>query len=323
MKYIADTLGIKVNAEPWSGITHMPFYLADLYTYQTVTLDSVKCLFVKPIGEIESIPTLKKHYATIVSLQWDIAYEERSDAPVVIQLGTLNRRQRNALIAARIPFVVEGNQLYLPFIGAVLQERYIASQIKREILSPSAQLVLFRYLYQRERAVYTSGLAELFGLSAMQITRAVKQLNGLGLFTTYKDGTQVVIEGTDSGAGLFAKAIPHLTNPVRKRFYVEKDILPQNLPLAGISALSEYTMINPPSVISYAFNGTVNNLPGIDTLIDAETQAEVEVWRYSPTLISAKAGLPDPLSLWVTLTGDDVRIDIAKDELLAEIWKDE
>jgi DNA-binding MarR family transcriptional regulator len=63
--------------------------------------------------------------------------------------------------------------------------------------------------------VYTSGFAGLFGLSAMQITRAVKQLNELGLFTTYKDGTQVVIEGTDNGADLFAKAILHLMNPVR------------------------------------------------------------------------------------------------------------
>jgi DNA-binding MarR family transcriptional regulator len=169
--------------------------------------------------------------------------------------------------------------------------------------------------------MYTSALAELFGLSAMQITRAVKQLSDLGLVSAYKDGVQIVVAGTDNGADLFKKAVPHLMNPVRKRFYVEKNILPQNLPLAGISALSEYTMINPPNVTTYAFSGSVNDLPGIDTLIDEETQAEVEVWRYSPTLLSMKDGLPDPLSLWVTLVDDDARIDIAKDELLAEIWK--
>jgi hypothetical protein len=29
MEYIADTLGIKVAAEPWDGAAHLPFYLTD------------------------------------------------------------------------------------------------------------------------------------------------------------------------------------------------------------------------------------------------------------------------------------------------------
>jgi hypothetical protein len=76
-------------------------------------------------------------------------------------------------------------------------------------------------------------------------------------------------------------------------------------------------------VTAYAFDGGVNTLPGTDTLVDADTQAEIEVWRYSPTLLSVKENLPDPLSLWATFTDDDARIEIAKDELLAEIWRAE
>jgi hypothetical protein len=120
---------------------------------------------------------------------------------------------------------------------------------------------------------------------------------------------------------LFDNAKPHLLNPVRKQFYVEKDILPPGLPLAGLSALSEYTMLNPPNTATYAFDGKVNELPWTDTLVDADAQAEVEVWRYSPTLLSAKDGLPDLLSLWATLADGDARIEIAKDELLTEIWR--
>jgi hypothetical protein len=59
-----------------------------------------------------------------------------------------------ALIASRTPFVVNGNQLYLPFIGAALRERYAMRQETSEILSPTAQLILFRYLYQNEHDVY-------------------------------------------------------------------------------------------------------------------------------------------------------------------------
>jgi DNA-binding MarR family transcriptional regulator len=313
MKYIADTLGIKVTAESWNGAARLPFYLTDAYAFQTVTLGEIKCLFVKPNGELAALPAVKKHLSKI---------SESSDAPFVLHLDSINARQRKALIAARIPFVVEGNQLYLPFIGAALRERYVVRQERRETLSPTAQLALFRYMYQGEREMYTSGLAELFGLSAMQITRAVKQLAALELVTARKDGMRIVIAGTENGHALFTKAEPHLLNPVRKRFYVEKDVLPPNLPLAGLSVLSEYTMLNPPGVATYAFDGKAGELSGTDTLVDADAQAEVEVWRYSPTLLSAKSGLPDPLSLWVTLANDDARIEIAKDELLAGIWGD-
>jgi hypothetical protein len=37
-------------------------------------------------------------------------------------------------------------------------------------------------------------------------------------------------------------------------------------------------------------------------------------------LVVVKDNLPDPLSLWATLTDDDPRMAIAKDELSAAIW---
>jgi DNA-binding MarR family transcriptional regulator len=314
MDYIADTLGIKVSAGPRGSMANLPFYLVDAYACQLVTLGGMKCLFVKPKGELAALSSVKRHLAKIA---------EQTDAPLVLDLIEMNARQRKALIAAHIPFVVEDNQLYLPFIGVVLQERYISRQAPSEVFSPTAQLVLFRYLYQDESEMYTSELAKLFGLSVMQITRAVKQLASLGLITTRKDGVRIVIAGTESGSALFDKAIPHLLNPVRKKFYVEQDALPPNLPFAGVSALSEYTMLNPPNITTFAFDGKVNELHGTAMLVDADAQAEIEVWRYPPMLLSQKDNLPDPLSLWATLADDDARIEIAKGELLAEIWRNE
>ncbi|MDR3211430.1 MAG: helix-turn-helix domain-containing protein [Planctomycetota bacterium] len=320
MDYIADTLGIKVTAEPWDGEADLPFYLADAYTFQSVTLDSVRCLFVKPKNKLATFPAVKKQLAKIA---------EHANAPLVLDYDILDARQRKALIAAEIPFVADGNQLYLPFMGVVLSERYARRQEQSETLSPTSQLVLFRYLYQGEKELYANGLAELLGVSATHITRAVKQLAALKLINTRKDGVRIVIAGTENGAALFKKAKPHLLLPVRKRFYVEKNTLfapdgsAMKLPLAGISALAEYTMLDPPKVTTYAFDGGVNTFPGIDTLVDTDAQAEVEIWRYSPTLLSAKENLPDPLSLWTTLASEDARIETAKDELLAEIWKTE
>jgi DNA-binding MarR family transcriptional regulator len=311
INYIADTLDIEIAARQWGGATHLPFFLTDGYAFRMVRLDDIDCLFVKPKEEFPTLPALKKHLTKIA---------EQTDCPLVLEIDTLQARQRSALISARIPFVVNGNQLYLPFIGAALQERYTKRSERSETLSPTAQLALFSYLYQGEREMYANGLAERLGVSAMQVTRAIRQLVALKLVTTRKAGVRIVIAGTEGGSALLHKAKPHLLNPVRRRFYIAKDAMPPNLPFAGLSALAEYTALNPPDVATYAFAGKANELPATDTLVDVDTQTEIEVWRYSPTLLSAREDLPDPLSLYMTLADGDARIELAKNELLAEIW---
>ena len=309
MKYIAETLGIEVTGEPWGTI--LPFYLTDSYTFQKLKLGNAPCLLIKPKSELLPINAVKKHLAKIAEI---------ADLPLVLEIETLNARQRKALIAAKIPFVMDGVQLYLPFIGAVLQERYPAPKPQGSTLMPISQQILFRYLYRKEREMYASGLAQLLGVSAMQITRAVKQLAALGLFTTHKDGVQIVLAGIENGAALFEKAKPYFQTPVKKKIYVERDALPQQLTLAGASALAEYTMLNPPNLTTFAFDGKVGELSGTKTLVDADAQAEVEFWRYSPATLSEKYGYADPLSLWATLPDGDPRTEIAKDELLTRIW---
>jgi DNA-binding MarR family transcriptional regulator len=310
LKYIADTFGIEVTKEPWEA--NLPFYLLDGYTFQSVKLEDTPCLFLKPKGNLPALNTVKKHLVKIAEI---------SGVPLVLEIEALNARQRKALIAARIPFVADGVQLYLPFIGAALQERYSVSKPQGNVLMPTSQRILFHYIYRKERDLYASGLAELLGVSAMQITRAVTQLVALSLCTMRKDGVQIVLTGTEYGAALFEIAKPHLHNPVYKKRYIEKDMLPQGLPFSGVSALAGYTMLNPPNLETYAFSGKVGELKGMDTLVDADTQVEVEFWRYSPTTLSAKDGFADPLSLWVTLQETNIRMEIAKDELLAEIMR--
>ena len=305
MKYVSDILGIDISYEPWTA--KLPFYLTDGYTFQKVKLQDTMCLFIKPKGEPPALDAIKKHLSKIAEI---------AGTPLVLEIETLNARQRKALIAARIPFVSSGAQLYLPFIGAVLQERYSAPKPQRKTLMPTSQLILFCYLYRKEREIYASGLAKLLGVSAMQITRAIKQLVALELFTTRKDGVHIVLAGAEKGVALFEMAKPYLQSPVKKKLYVEKDALPPNLSFSGLYALGAYTMMNQPTVPTFAFDGKVSELSGTNTLVDPDAQVEVEFWRYSPITLSARDSFADPLSLWVTLPDDDPRIEIAKEELL-------
>jgi len=154
--------------------------------------------------------------------------------------------------------------------------------------------------------------------SAMQISRAVKQLTMLGLLSVRKEGVRVVISSNDCRLDLFEKAKPFLLNPIRKKIYVEYEDLPEGLPLSGYSALSELTMLGGSFTKTFAFFGKIGELKGTALLVDDAAQAEVEIWHYNPVLLSRHPGVVDALSLAASLpAGDDERVEQAIDELLS------
>jgi len=314
MKYVADTLGIQVNTAPWDGTARLPYYLSDRYEFNRTVFDGVTCLIMKPKGELDVLGQVKKHIAKV---------REIEPLPIVLELNNMTARRRKSLIGARIPFIVLESHIYLPCLGVALSERYTTEHTPGEIFMPSAQLLFFHYLYQDEPEIHTAGTADLFGFSEMQISRAIKQLNGLGLVAVRKDGVQTVIASKEPRRDLFERAQPYFLNPVRKKMYVEHGELPPDLPLSGYSALSELTMLGAPATETVAFFGKVGELAGTDTLIDNTEQVEVEIWRYNPTVLSKYPGVADVLSLAASVPLDDERVEQAIDGLLSNLWGNE
>ena len=136
----------------------------------------------------------------------------------------------------------------------------------------------------------------------MTVTRAVRQLEQTELFEVRKDGVQKILRGKYSGKELFEKVQPYLISPVRKVLYVYKEEYKNNLIAAGLSALSEKSMLNPPDVESYAVYGRGIQLKGTEKLMDAATQAEIELWKYDPQILGNN-GIVDTLSLVMSLRG--------------------
>lgn len=313
MKYIADTFGCKINIDPWQESVKLPFYLLERYDFNVVTLDSMICLFMKLRIKDDTVSMIKKHIASV---------EKIAQIPIVIEFTDMTAAKRNALIKARIPFVVDGKQIYLPFLGAYLQEKYAVNGRINKKLMPASQVLLLYYLYQNKDDLYINDVTQKLGFSAMQITRAVKQLKELELIKTQKDGVRIIIKGTEKRSLLFEKANPHLINPVRKKKYVKEADMPGGLPLSGLSALSELSMLNPPEVRTFAFDGDQDSIFGIETLYDNETQVEIELWRYSPSLFSTRHDTVDPLSLAASLKENtDERVEEAIEKIISEIWR--
>lgn len=315
MEYITDTLGIKVSRKKWDESKKIPYFLLDEYSFEIVTLDKTECLFVKPKQNTAIINTLKKHLAVI---------QKQCNMPIVLEPDTLTRQKRKSFIENRISFVVENKQIYLPFLGIALQESFdneISSVKNLEELLPSAQMILFSFIYQKCKPLYLSEITKKSNLSAMSVTRAANQLIGFKLLNVKTEGRLKILYSELSPKELFFKAKPYFTNPVRKTVYINKSQVENDMFLSGLSALSKMTMLNPTSVDVYGTLAPIKDKEFSETLYDTDKQCKLEFWKYNPMPVSNEK-CADILSLAVCFdNSNDERVQTEIEKILKEkVW---
>ena len=314
MEYLMRVLGIKTVYHENEEKQSLPNYILTRYNIKTVTLDGTKAVFVYPVDELDSVNAVKKHLDRI---------RTGLGATPVLILERLTFRQKEYLLRDRIPFIVDGKQVYLPFMAVYLQERCDGEKRNDEALLPSAQLLLLYYIYQGCGEILTSDAARALAFTATSISRASKQLDETGLVKAEKRGIQKVLYSDQKPKELFEEAMRFLMNPVKRTVYVPKKEAGNGLLISGYSALSEYSMLNPPSVVCFATD-SVSKWDKVmsGTLQNANDQCAVELWRYDPKKLTGGTCV-DRLSLALALQNDkDERTEEAIEEMLAQVWRD-
>ena len=119
MEYLNKVLGIEVTYEDVE-FKHLPNFIVTRYRLQMASMNGKKVIFLYPKTELEQIEVLKKHIARI---------QKNENKPIVLVLNELGFRKKEYLIREKIPFIVEGKQIYLPFMALYLQERCDAERI--------------------------------------------------------------------------------------------------------------------------------------------------------------------------------------------------
>lgn len=247
--------------------------------------------------------------------------------PVAFCYDHLSRYQRDALVRRRIPFVAEGQQLYLPFLGVALSNRFKARvEEPAEQMTPVAQSLFLYLLYECKGAAVTkSQAADALQVSRMSMTRAARQLEAMGILVQEPHGRECYIHTEQTGRALLDLARPYLMNPVRSVQTVERTGAMDDLPLAGESALSERSMLGAPRMTCVAVNGAEAGamalVPVDARWSDGKDLVQVELWRYDPTQF-AQNGMVDPVSLYMSLADNpDERVEGALEEMLeGYVW---
>ena len=314
MSTLKDGLNLAIKYENWSKEKELSFFLRNTYSFQYAVVESCPCIFIFPIKILANISILKKHIVQIQKIE---------NLPVVFVLKQISEFRRKAFIENKFPFIVDGKISYLPFIGTYMVHGQDQDEKLLTKFMPSAQLVFFCYLYSLQSELPLVKLSEKLPFSAMTMTRAVKQLVEGNLFQTYKDGVKVILKGANTCQPLYEQAMSFLKSPVKFTGYLERDELTEEFMLAGMSALAEYSMLNPEQCNTYAIkSGSIDQRKLQQEFIDEGKQVRIEVWRYDPHILG-KNDIVDPLSLAVSLHEvSDERVEQAVDEMLIKIWED-
>lgn len=326
-RHLKEVLNITVVPKEWGDADKLPFFLRDLYTFFQISLLDTPCLLMVSQDKEEQTPATIRKQMLQVQAKWD--------GEVIYLCPSVSAYNRKRLIEQKVPFVVPGNQMYLPMLGIDLREHF--RQIRTaapDKLSPSTQAVVLHALLHGPGKDYTpSRLAKLYPnlgkskwYTVMTLTRAFDELESLGLAEVLIEGRERVLRFRDGKKALWERSREFMRSPVKKRTFIRPPGKRwEGLP-AGLTALAHYTLLAPPSVSVYAvgvddwkwmnLQNTIMELPAPEP-----QSCEIEIWNYSPLLFK-EDDVVDRFSLYLSLRDSvDERVQSALEKMMEEaLW---
>lgn len=312
--YLHETLGTKTPVRPWDGAKSLPYFLQDEFDIHEFKLRDRDILLVN--ARKERLPALHTLRAQLDKLA------HIADRPVVFATATLASYERRRLVEQKIPFVVPGNQLYLPDLGIDFREYFRRPQQQVTSLAPATQaLFIAALLHEKWRGMWQpADLVTALGYTAMTLTRAIRELAGAGLITVRQEGKGRRLQVNHPPAEAWEHATPYLRTPVRRTEWVDAQLVKHfRAPVAGLSALATYSMLAEPAHLIYAVSTTqwkrardagVRHEP-----MPTQRAVQWQIWGYPPSLLH-ESQVVDPLSLALSLKeGPDDRVQQALDDL--------
>lgn len=248
---------------------------------------------------------------------------EHFKLPVVLVFPHLDSYRRNRLLQLQIPFIVPERQLFIPPFAALSEQ--FQQAVNPGVLSAAAQVtILYQLLRHPPDGELLNLWANRLGYSPMTMTKVRDELATNGLCKREVGDKPRGLFFADHGQKLWHAARPILRSPVRQQRWAQFSTPPPVLVRAGISALSDLTMLGENPIPTYACRDSewkqlleTQQVRLLDHADDAT--AQIECWRYVPGIL-AEDGRADRLSLFLSLADSaDERIRIACNELLEQM----
>lgn len=314
-EYLAESLGIEISVHPWIEQKKLPIFLFNAYDFFEASFLNSRCVFMIAKDDLEVTPnTIQKHWEQVT---------KKCNTSCIYVSNAISGYTRKRLIQSKIPFIIPSNQIYIPDLGIDLSENLKKHRIRKNVFSPSTQVVIISALLgEKNERFLPSELAAKFRYSVTTMTRVFDELEAAGIGKLINKGKERwwIFEGNKRD--LWEETNVMLRSPIRSRESMKlcPNCKMMQLPLSGISALAEKTMINPPQLPTYAIGieeyRDTSILKGLQLSHIDEADLELEIWNYDPKLFSRDERV-DPFSLFLSLRSTtDERIESVLEDLM-------
>ena len=310
-EYIQNAFGWKVDFENFDSYKgKLPYILLGAAEYSLIICDGYKGVVIQPKDkdDFRMTKNIVQNIERITGLK-----------PILI-LESLDSYQRKSLTENHISFIIPGKQLYLPALGAMMNERGMGlKSVVSDKLSTVATTVLILHLSHNSlQNKSVTALADIMGYSIKTLSLAVKELEQHGLVSIRQEGRKKLLDFKQPPYKLWEKVRELSENPVEKRLFTSDVSLAKEIGiLASDSALAELSMLSSPNQPIYAVYGRNPRLKELE-LNTHEGSAVVEIWKSDPSQ-TAKNGIVDAFSLALSYKDDDdPRVRKELDKLINE-----
>ena len=316
--FLEEQLHQKIDIMPYNEDIPLPLYLKNSYELSVMKILETKCILMHPIDKI-NFAAIKKHYAKLQSL---------TELQCVLYFTEVNVYACHKMIEAGMAFIQEDRQIYLPFLGMVLSKRLLDQKplgAKQQVSFMTQQFLLLA-IYRQWRKMTVTQAAEQLQVSKMSISRCFDELEGLDLQCVQRSGRNRLFAWQKSWQEFWQAARDFLKNPVIKQYNLQDRLTNRELMLAGISAISAYSMLADNSYTMYAVDkemAAILQLEDKACVPAGEVPAEViAVLQYVIPFHGGKT--IDILSAILMLSKEDredPRVEMAVNEMLEEqLW---
>lgn len=294
----------------------IPIYLTNFYEICWVEILGERYVYAKLIDLEIKVNFMVKHKDTIINI---------FSTECIFEIPKITSYQRNKLIELKLSFIVPDSQVFLAYLSINLTNK-VNKDIESQdvgLFSTSYQILFLNLLYNEKfKKINPTEAARILGFTKMTMARAFQEMEDLELVSSQKIGNKKIYTRLSDDRELIKKAFEHLKDPVAYRVYTNDLEILEKAPMSGLQALSEISMINPPTHDVRALKKDDKRIKdlsvfGKEYLLEKDF-FELEIWNYDPCIFE-KDRVVDLISLIASLKHiNDDRIQIEISHLIGE-----
>ncbi|MBK5253056.1 MAG: hypothetical protein JJE03_01075 [Peptostreptococcaceae bacterium] len=314
-EYFENTMHQHIDIVEYTETEKLPLIYKSNYKLYLAEIGKVQFLMAEPVQKM-NLSALRKQHKQL---------EKLTELRCVLYLTKLNYYAKEMMLLEGIPFILEGKQIYLPFLGMALSN-YDKRALKTcEQISFLTQKLLLTAIYEGWKDINVTEAAKKLKVAKTSITRCYNELEILEIPYLKTKSRSRLFCGIEDKKEMWLTLKPYLRNPLIKQYELKQDI-EKDLRLSDISALCNYSMLSDNEYRTYAV--TKSALKELQLSYNDRVQA-LEV----PGCIVQELGYMvdfgnneaiDPFSVWMLISDTektDPRVEKSLNEMMEEyVW---